>query len=89
MRRVAYLRPDSLALLERPVHGRGGWQSLLRRLQAGLHGHLLIISDKDFDQLVRACSGPHVGGFQLRCRAIVRDVVAQRLLDEGYLTRAS
>lgn len=59
------------ALVRRPVVGRGGYQSLLRRIQRGLRGRQLAISSKDLDALVRAVSGKKRGGFQQRAEAIV------------------
>lgn len=58
-------------LVRRPVVGKGGYQSLLRRIQRGLHGRSLAIASKDLDALVRAVSGPKRGGFQMRAEAIV------------------
>lgn len=76
--RVVLLRYLSVALLRRPVVGRGGFQSLLRRLQAGLRGRALTVTDADLDRLVRYCAGP-VGGFQRRLRAVIVDYLAGRV----------
>lgn len=58
-------------LVRRPVVGRGGYQSLLRRLQLGLHGHSLSISNQDLDALTRAVASKRRGGFQQRAEAVV------------------
>lgn len=58
-------------LVRRPVVGRGGYQSLLRRVQRGLHGCSLSISNHDLDALVRAVAAKKQGGFQQRAEAIV------------------
>lgn len=73
------LRAESLELLGRPVVGRGGFQSLMRRLQAGLRGRVLTLSTKDLDALIRHCSGRTLGGFQLRARALIVDYVLNDL----------
>lgn len=59
-------------LVRRPVAGRGGYQSLLRRIQRGLRGRELHVAEADLDALVRAVSAPRQGGFQQRAAAIVR-----------------
>lgn len=69
----------SLAFLARPVVGHGGWQSLLRRLQAGVCDGELICRTRDLDALVRHCSGVHHGGWQQRARAIIVDSQLQHL----------
>lgn len=65
-------------LVRRPVVGRGGYQSLLRRIQRGLRGRALSISSQDLDALVRAVSGKKRGGFQQRAEAIVGPPAGRR-----------
>lgn len=79
------LQPESVRLLVKRVVGRGGFQSLLRRLQAGLHGSVLTATVPDLERLVRHCGGARVGGFQRRARAIVVDDQLNELISEGML----
>lgn len=73
--RVIVLGAASQAVLDTPVRGRGGFQSLLRRLQRGRHGELLTITQHDMDLLVKHCRGGLAGGFQRRCRALLVDAL--------------
>lgn len=77
--RVVRLHSDTAAMLRRPINGRGGFQSLMRRIQLGLRGRQLRVGQADLDALVRALKQPHVGGFQRRARAILVDVIMQDL----------
>lgn len=58
-------------LLGRPVRGQGGYQSLLRKLQANLAGNLLRLSRQDCERIVRYASSYGQGGWQGRLRSIV------------------
>lgn len=72
------LHPQTAELLARPVNGRGGFQSLLRRIQRGLNDVYLEIDKADFDALVRAASKGGIrrmGGFQQRVLALITDGV--------------
>lgn len=73
--RVVLLRPSTAALLAIRVVGRGGFQTLIRRLQSGLAGHVLTATVADIDRLIGYCQGPRAGGFQRRLWAVVCDVV--------------
>jgi hypothetical protein len=42
-----------LTRINRAVRGRGGFQSLLRKLQRQLHGDMLEISEPDVERLLR------------------------------------
>lgn len=77
--RVIPLAPQTAAMLARPINGRGGFQSLMRRIQGGLRGQQLTVDQADLDALVRHVRGAHVGGFQRRAREILIDVVMQAL----------
>jgi hypothetical protein len=81
------LRPTTAQMLRRPIHGRGGFQSLMRRVQLGLRGRQLRVAEDDFNALIRATSGPTVGGFQLRARDIVVDGVLEQLRLDGFPMR--
>lgn len=74
-------------MLRRPIKGRGGFQSLMRRIQLGLRGRQLVIEQADLDALLRATRGPACGGFQRRARDIVVEAVMDRLRAEGFKMR--
>lgn len=74
---VAVLKPSTVAMWRRPIVGEGGWQTLFRRIQAGLDGSVLTAATADLDELVRMVSGgkgKHLGGYQYRAKALVVDV---------------
>lgn len=81
------LRPDTAAMLVRPIRGDGGFQSLMRRIQLGLRGRQLDVDQADLDALIRATRGPSIGGFQRRARDIVADAVIDRLRRDGFRMR--
>jgi hypothetical protein len=58
------LSDADLAKLQRPIKGRGGFQSLLRRLQKQIKGHMLTASPDDVEKLVRYSFEYGRGGFQ-------------------------
>lgn len=60
------LSPTALARLLRPVHGQGGFQQLLRKLQSQLLGSVLTIDEIDAEKLERYSSAYGLGGFQDR-----------------------
>jgi hypothetical protein len=67
--------------LRRPVNGRGGFQSLLRRVQRSLTtDHIIDVTDQDFGRLVRYFFEYGYGGFQSRTpRRVMRGrVVLER-----------
>lgn len=85
VRQIALL-PATATIVRRPVVGRGGFQTLFRRIQAGLSGTVLTVSQADIDALVRMASGPagrRLGGFQHRAKALCVDVVLWDLRDWG------
>jgi hypothetical protein len=63
---VLTLQPDEVERLRKPVLGSGGYQSLLHRLQRGLHQpDRLTVHVDDFERIVSYwCHGR--GGFQAR-----------------------
>lgn len=85
--RTVPLRQETADMLRRPIKGRGGFQSLMRRIQNGLRGRQLRVEQADLDSLLRAASGPSVGGFQRRSRDIVVDAVLDQLRAEGFRMR--
>jgi len=65
-RRSIDLTPTGANMLRKPVRGRGGFQSLLRKLQAQLDGHHLEVSAVDAERLARYSATYGGGGFQRR-----------------------
>lgn len=57
---------DQANQLMRPVRGKGGWQSLLRRLQARLSGVVLTLDHRDIRQVRKYRSSYGGGGWQSR-----------------------
>ena len=76
------LSAETADMLRRPIRGQGGFQRLMRRVQAGLSGQRLDVSDDDINALIHATSGRQIGGFQRRARAIIVDAVCQ-LREDG------
>ncbi len=72
------LGTDALTELGKPVVGRGGPQSLLRRLQSDLNQRVLTCSRKDFLRC-REYALNLGGGFQRRCQTVLRDAGKQPL----------
>ena len=64
--------PAIAASLNRPVRGRGGFQSLLRKLQRQLQGTRLEVTEDDIERLVRYSLQYGKGGFQQRTRGAAR-----------------
>lgn len=58
------LSDRELARVLRPVKGKGGFQSLLRRIQKNVHGNVLDASDADVEKLIRYSFEYGQGGFQ-------------------------
>ena len=65
------LTPDQVEFLSRPVHGQGGYQSLLSRLQNNMVGSVLTLTQSDCERVVRYATQYGQGGFQERLRSIV------------------
>ena len=57
--------------LRKPIRGRGGFQSLLRRLQCQLTGQLVDVTVADMERLRRYSVAYGRGGFQCRTRSAV------------------
>jgi len=60
------LSQTSVARIMRPVHGRGGFQQLLRRLQPCVTGTVITVDDADVEKLNRYSHSYGRGGFQQR-----------------------
>jgi hypothetical protein len=74
MERRIELTPDEAKILCRPVNGDGGFQSLLRGLQQKLDTKtgVLMVSDVQFERIIRYTSQYGWGGFEGRLEAIRR-----------------
>ena len=65
------LSPTTATTLRKPIRGRGGFQSLLRRLQGQLDGRHLDVSPVDAERLRRYSAAYGGGGFQRRTKGAV------------------
>jgi hypothetical protein len=63
------LTPKALARLTRPVSGKGGFQSLLRKLQRQIEGVVLTVYPEDVERLIRYSFEYGRGGFQERTKS--------------------
>ena len=69
---VIELTAEEVELLSRPIQGQGGFQSLLRRLQAQLNDESqLVLRIDDVRQIVRYWARYGTGGFQGRLGAVL------------------
>ena len=69
---VIELTPEEVELLSRPIHGQGGFQSLLRRLQSQLNDESqLVLTIDDVRRIVRYWARYGTGGFQGRLEAVL------------------
>lgn len=66
-----YLSPEQQTLVLRPVNGRGGFQSLLRRIQRSWDPgtSTLNVAQKDLEVILREIGRGPRGGFQQRLAA--------------------
>jgi hypothetical protein len=55
----------ALQLLMKPVHGKGGCQQLLRKLQTQVSGPVLTLSEGDLEMLERYSHSYGLGGFRI------------------------
>ena len=81
MRRVVLADHDRNRF-SRPVRGRGGFQSLLRRIAGGIdHATGVIeISEADAERVVRYSDKYGDGGFQGRLGSLAAVLVARRIV---------
>ncbi len=69
---VIELTPEEADKIRRPIHGQGGFQSLLQRIQNQLNEQERLILDiDDIRQIRRYQSRYGTGGFQGRLDAIL------------------
>ena len=86
MRVCIVLSEEALALLELPVNGYGGHQSLMRRIAKQRAGNLQYLSYDQVASIRKKASG--VGGFQKRWRALAAHFDAQLPSQEPVETEA-
>lgn len=65
------LSREQAAMLRRPIHGSGGWQSLLKVLQSRLNGEELSLSPQEVAKILRYKSRYGQGGFQDRLDGVI------------------
>ncbi|MEP7303886.1 MAG: hypothetical protein ABJA98_00075 [Acidobacteriota bacterium] len=65
------LTPTEVMTLRKPIRGRGGFQSLLRKLQDQLDDRHLAVSAADMERLRRYSAAYGGGGFQGRTKGAV------------------
>jgi hypothetical protein len=66
------LSDHELARLLMPVRGEGGWQRLLRKLQAQLNGSVLSLTAQDLARIRRYRDKYGNGGWQGRLQFLTR-----------------
>ncbi|WP_167881066.1 hypothetical protein [Leptospira meyeri] len=55
-----------ISIIKRPVHGQGGFQSLIRKLQRNLNGDFLEVENRDLERINRYATCYGQGGFEER-----------------------
>lgn len=61
------------ATFKRAINGRGGFQTLLRRVQKKIDGNnVLDVSDQDTEKIIRYFFQYGQGGFQDRTKPVVK-----------------
>lgn len=63
------LSPAAARALAKPVNGRGGHQTLLRRLQKQIAAGVLTVEPSDMEKMLRYMLSYGTGGFQQRLAA--------------------
>lgn len=58
------LTDRQVAKIMRPVKGKGGFQTLLRRIQKQVSGNILTASNEDIERLIHYSFDYGHGGFQ-------------------------
>ena len=66
------LTPELRQRLSRPVRGRGGFQTLLRKLQRQMTDTTVTVEVGDVERLIRYSAQYGDGGFQERTRPAAR-----------------
>lgn len=63
------LSPQAQRAFAKPIVGKGGHQTLLRRLQAQIENGVLVVSVADMEKMLRYMLSYGSGGFQQRLAA--------------------
>lgn len=58
------LEQEMISKIARPVHGQGGFQSLIRKLQRNLDGNFLEVDTHDIERINRYATCYGKGGFE-------------------------
>ncbi len=67
------LTDNEAARFQKPVNGRGGFQTLLRRMQKSIDGeNVLDVSDADVEKVIRYFFQYGQGGFQDRAKPVAK-----------------
>ncbi len=67
------LSPAQIAVIQKPVRGKGGFQVLLRRLQRQISSQgVLTATDQDVEKLLRYAFTYGQGGFEERIKGPAR-----------------
>lgn len=74
MRVIISLTQEEIDRLQRPIHGVGGFQSLLERLQARLRGSNLELTLEDVERIGRYVNEYGEGGFQGRLEGVLTEL---------------
>lgn len=70
---VVQLSQAEITKFQKPIRGRGGFQTLLRRIQAKIAADGTVnLTDRDIEQLVRYSFAYGPGGFEDRTKPTAR-----------------
>ncbi len=91
MRVIVELPEEGVELIKRPALGSGGWNSLLRQLQAKLNGNEIDLDLIEIERIIRYSRIRSRGGFQTRFRPLMEELAplvtaVANGLDCDYLT---
>ena len=73
-RLIISLNTDEVSLLQKEVHGVGGFQSLLTKLQTKLRGNNLELDLNDIEMIARYVKQYGRGGFQGRLDGVLIEI---------------
>jgi hypothetical protein len=77
---VVPLGDQAAQTLRQPIVGRGGFQTLFRRIQTGLVGDVLTVTEADYGRLIQMARGERLrGGYQHRARTVIGAIAWWRL----------
>ena len=72
------LSPQAQRAFAKPIVGRGGHQTLLRRLRTQIHESVLTVSESDMEKMLRYMLSYGPGGFQQRFAAATGRTTTKR-----------